>query len=114
TDGPGLLRFVRGLVVDEKSEARLKKLVKQLGDDDFDMREEATRQLVAAGAPARPFLQEALKDGDQEVVGRARKCLQQIDQGLTAVVTSSAVRVLALRKPEGAAEVLLNYLAAAD
>jgi hypothetical protein len=114
TDGPGLLAFVRGLVLDEKSEARLKALVKQLGDDDFDKREEATRLLVAAGAPARPFLQEGLKESDPELVGRARKCLQQIDRGLPALVTSAAVRVLALRKPDGAAEALLNYLPVAE
>src|SRR5947209_4152474 len=60
TDGPGLLTFVRQLVLDEKTESRLKKLVKQLGDDDFDAREEASRLLTAAGSPARPFLQQAL------------------------------------------------------
>ena len=114
TDGPGLLNFVRRLVLDDKSETRLKKLVRQLGDDDFDKREEASRLLVTAGAPARSLLQQALKETDAEISGRARKCLQQIDQGLTSVVTSAAIRVLALRKPEGAAEALLNYLPAAE
>jgi len=114
TDGPGLLAFVRHLVLDDKAEARLKKLVKQLGDDDFDVREEASRLLVAAGAPARPFLIPASKDSDPEVSGRATKCLQQIELGLTSVVTSAAVRVLALRKPDGAAEALLDYLPAAE
>src|SRR5262249_52133111 len=67
TDGPGLLAFVRQLVIDDKLETRLKKLVKQLGDDDFDAREEASRLLTAAGAPARPFLREALTATDAEV-----------------------------------------------
>src|SRR5260370_6680071 len=114
TDGPGRLTFVRGLVLDEKSEGRLKALVKQHGDDDFDKREGGTRLLAAVGAPARPFLQEGLKESDPELVGRARKCLQQIDQGLPGLVTSAAVRVLALRKPDGAVEALLNYLPAAE
>ena len=114
TDGPGLLTFVRRLVSDQKSDAKLKKLVQQLGDDEFDTREEATRLLAAAGPPARPFLQEALKGTDPEVVGRARKCLQQIDDGLPTLVTAAAVRVLALRKPDGAAEALLNYLPVAE
>jgi outer membrane protein assembly factor BamB len=114
TDGPGLLAFVRGLVLTDNIETRLKKLVKQLGDDDFDMREEATRLLIAAGAPARPFLREALKDPDAEVVGRARKCLEQIDSGLTSIVTSAAVRLLAVRKPDGAAEALLAYVPSAE
>ena len=114
TDGPGLLAFVRKLVLDEKSETRLKQLVKQLGDDDFEKREEASRLIVAAGAPARPFLEEALKGTDAEVLGRARKCLQQIDQGLTSVVTSAAVRMLAKRKPDGAAQALIDYVAVAE
>src|SRR5262249_30457291 len=114
TDGPGLLAFVRQLVVDDKLETRLKKLVKQLGDDDFDAREEASRLLSASGAPARPFLREALNATDAEVVGRAKKCLQEIDSGSTSIVTSTAVRVLALRNPAGAAEALLAFLPFAE
>jgi len=114
TDGPGLVKYLRNLVIDDATEARLKKLVKQLGDDDFDTREEATRQLAVAGAAARPFLQEALKNEDAEVVGRARKCLEQIEKSMTSMVTSAAVRVMAQHKPEGAAETLFRYLPAAE
>src|SRR5690348_11280269 len=59
TDGPGLLQYLRGRTVDAADEARLKALVRQLGDDAFEKREQATAQLVATGARAKPFLKQA-------------------------------------------------------
>jgi hypothetical protein len=85
-----------------------------LGDDDFKVRERASKALVAVGPRARPLLREALKDPDPEVKRRAEECLRGIDEGATAAVIASAVRVLADRKPDGAAEALLGYLPFAE
>src|SRR5438552_5613976 len=114
TDGPGLLRFLRGRTADAADEARLKALVRQLGDDSFAKREQATAQLVAAGARAKPFLKQAEHDSDLEVAHRARECRQRIEQGSTSAVLAAAVRALARQRPAGAAQVLLNYLPAAE
>jgi HEAT repeat protein len=113
TDGPGLLAFFRNRSVDE-ADARLSALVRQLGDDSFTRREQASRQLVTIGPRARAALQEALKDPDPEVVHRARECLEQIGKGASAQVIAAAVRVLCRRHPAGTAEVLLRYLPSAD
>jgi HEAT repeat protein len=109
-DAPGLLEFFRRRTVDGGDEARLKALVRQLGDDAFEAREEASRQLVAAGARARPHLRPVLNDPDVEIARRARDCLRQIEEGTAAVVVRAAVRVLARKQPAGAAAALLNYL----
>jgi hypothetical protein len=114
TDGSGLLTFFRNRTIDAADAGRLEKLVKQLGDDSFTVRELASKQLVAIGARARKVLTEALKDPDVEVARRAQECLRLIEQGASATVVSSAVRVLAQRKPAGAVEVLLSYLPSAD
>src|SRR5262249_4611904 len=113
-DGPGLLEFFRQRTVDAADETRLKTLVRQLGDDSFEKREEASRQLVAIGARALPILRQASTDSDIEVVRRAQECLRRIEQGTTSVVLSTAVHVLGQRKPPGAVEVLLAYLPSAE
>jgi HEAT repeat protein len=114
TDGSGLLTFLCNRTIDASDADRLRKLVAQLGDDSFTVRELASRQLVGIGARARKVLTEALKDPDVEVSRRAQECLKQIEQGASATLVASAVRVLAQRRPAGTVEVLLNYLPSAD
>ena len=55
-------------------------LVRQLGDADFRVREEATRRLRAVGKPAMPALREALGSDDPEVCSRADSLLRQIEK----------------------------------
>jgi hypothetical protein len=114
TDGPALLEFFRKRTADGANRDRLNALVTQLGDDDYQVREQASAQLVQIGVRAKSVLLEALKNPDLEVAVRARDCLRRIDQGTTALVVSAAGRMLVERKPEGATEVLLNYLPFAE
>ena len=113
TDGPGLLEFFRRHAVQPGDDGRIKGLVRQLGDDDFDRREDASLQLTGFGLRARPFLQNAVFSPDVEVAHRARECLKQIDESSSAAVMAAAVRVLAKLKPEGATAALLDYLPSA-
>ena len=66
----------------EETPARLneeiEKLVQQLGDQDFNVRQRASERLFEIGEPALPALQQALESPDGEVVVRARKLLSQI------------------------------------
>jgi hypothetical protein len=110
TDGPGLLQFFRRRTPDVGSEARIKKLVRQLGDEEFAARERASQELAAMGPRARPALKGALSDPDPEVVRRARDCLDQIEQVAGPHDVGAAARLLALRRPPAAAGVLLAYL----
>ena len=56
-----------------RDEAR--RLVAQLGDEDFRIREEATRQLIAKGKPHHELLLQAADSDDAEVRLRARRIL---------------------------------------
>src|SRR5439155_24686324 len=112
TDGPALLDFFRKQTLKDADRDKIQALVRQLGDDSFDVREKASAGLVALGNGARPFLEKALGDPDLEVSRRAQDCLRLIiENGSGIAVPSAAARLLALRKPAGAAEVLLAYLA---
>ncbi len=113
TDGPGLLKLFRRHAVQAGDDVRIKKLVRQLGDDDFGRREDASLQLTGLGLRARPFLQNALFSPDVEIAHRARECLKQIDESSSAAVMAAAVRVLAKLRPEGATTALLDYLPSA-
>ena len=114
-DGPGLLEFFRKRTLSNADQERIKKLVSELGDDSFEVRQNASAQLVAVGSPAVPFLKEAIKNPDDiEVVRRAQACLKQIETGSSSAIIAAAARLLAARKPAGTAEVLLAYLPVAE
>jgi hypothetical protein len=111
TEGPGLLDYVRNQTADE---ARVKLLIKQLGDDSYTVRERASQQLIDIGPRARRYLLDALKGPDPERVRRAKECLEWVNSGASGVVLCSAIRVIAARRPAGSVEVLLNFLPSAD
>jgi tetratricopeptide (TPR) repeat protein len=68
---------------DEKPTAEdIARAVKQLGDDDFETREKASRLLWSAGAAAEPALRAAIKNGDAEVVLRAKDILEKFRWGI--------------------------------
>jgi HEAT repeat protein len=114
-DGPGLLEFFRARIINTADEKKLQSLVRQLGDDSYPVREEASKKLTALGPRARPALTAALKDGDPEIARRAEECLKTIEEeGAKAGTLAAAVRVLAVRKPEGAVSTLLTYLPFAE
>ncbi len=61
--------------------ARINRLVQDLGSDNADLREEATRILRDIGAPALPALKDALKSQDAEVSYRAQRLIDEIERG---------------------------------
>ena len=75
TDGPGLVEFFRKQTVSEEQRREVGKLIKQLGDDDFEVRENATKKLTALRHAAAPALRQARNQRDVEVVRRAEQCL---------------------------------------
>jgi hypothetical protein len=109
-DGPGLLDVLRKRTLPETESGKIKQLIKQLGDDSFDKREQASEDLVRLGNQAEGLLQQAVKDPDVEISRRAEECLRRIKSGAGASVETAAIRLLGQRKPAGAAEVLLGYL----
>ena len=112
--GPALLAFIRTKIVSPERLAKARALIRQLGDDSFRLRERASKELVALGSMALPLLREAEKDMDREVARRARDCLERIGEQGNQTQIAAAIRLLALRKPSGATEALLDYLPTAE
>jgi hypothetical protein len=101
-------RFRNGTLTDEIRE-KIQTLVKQLGDDDFEVRENATTELTKIGKPAMPLLLQASKSGEVEVMRRADSCIQQIDKDPGKSNPAIFSRLVGVRKPAGAAAALLGY-----
>ncbi|HEV3235511.1 MAG TPA: HEAT repeat domain-containing protein, partial [Gemmataceae bacterium] len=93
---------------------RIVGLIKQLGDDSFQVREKASADLIALGPIAVSYLERAANDADPEIVRRAADCLRQIDRGTSIGLVAAAVRLIGVRKPAGAVPVLLAYLPQAE
>jgi hypothetical protein len=110
TDSKGLVEFLRRQTPDAAEQGRLKDLIVQLGHKSFAVRQKATAALKEAGIKAAPLLRAATRDPDQEVSRRAQQCLEHVTQTHPAL-SAAAVRLLALRRPAGAAEALLDYYA---
>jgi HEAT repeat protein len=114
TDGPSLVAFLRSRSLSEGERQRLAALVRQLGSEEYLLRERASAALIARGPLSVPFLQNALADPDIEIAHRARRCLEEIDSGPGPALSCAAVRLLTRRPAEGAVEVLLGFAPHAD
>jgi HEAT repeat protein len=109
-DGGGLLDFLRSVSPADADPEQAEQLVRQLGSENFKLREEATRKLVAMGCRALPALRQSLKGSDAEIARRATACIEQIDRPGCWGLPLAAVRLLVKQRPPGAVEVLLRYL----
>jgi hypothetical protein len=60
--------------------ALIKKLVQQLGSEDYTDREAATKRLLSIGKPVLPVLRDAAKnDADREIRRRAQRLVERLD-----------------------------------
>jgi HEAT repeat protein len=78
-NGPtGGLLYLDALQLDRSDKAGVEALIRKLGAEEFEEREEATRELLRVGPPDIEALREALDSPDAEVVTRARQILEQL------------------------------------
>jgi hypothetical protein len=109
-DDDALMDFFKKRTLREADREKIQSLVKQLGDDSFEVRERATQMLITIGPAAEAQLKQAAESSDPEVKQRASVCLASLTKIASSGVIHAAVRVLEAHKPKGAAEVLFNYL----
>jgi hypothetical protein len=113
TDAPALRDFFRKRTLGDKERARIAELIAQLGHDDFDVRETASHEMIRLGATAAPALHRATTDADVEIATRARRCLDGMRNTGSIDLPVVAARLLALKAPAGAVEILLDFLPSA-
>ncbi len=113
TDAERVIGYLKDQLLSEPSAANLKKLIEQMGDRKFAIRQEASRKLVAAGIPALPLLREATQSADKEIATRASRCIADIEAGASYDLPRAAVRHLVRLRHEKAVETLLTVYPAA-
>lgn len=108
-DGPGALAYLESWVPDSKRQRRLQALVTQLGDDQFEKREEASQLLRKAGSEILADLRRAAETStDLEVRRRARELLEARTQQPDEVVVA-ALEIIARTRPPQAETTLLRF-----
>jgi hypothetical protein len=73
-----------GKNADKELKKKIDDLVKQLGDSEFKVREDATKELTTLGPVALAELREATKSEDVEVKTRAEKLVRQVEQSTSS------------------------------
>src|SRR5262249_28828194 len=83
-------------------------------------RETAIATILRVGPKAIALLEPVAKGGNKEVAARAAECMRHLEEAPNGRVAASgplmmaAARVLAVRKPAGAAGLVLDFLTAID
>jgi HEAT repeat protein len=113
-DDARLLTYFRTRTLGDAERKRMEGVIRRLGDEDFEVREKASEELLALGDIALPLVQRAAHSSDAEVVRRAEDCLRSLERKGNEPSAATAARLLALRRPDGAAGALLGYLPLAE
>jgi HEAT repeat protein len=114
TEGPGLVEELRKRTPAETDRETALALIKKLGDDEFETREKAEASLRKMGPFIIPLLRQAARGTDEDVKMRANRCLTLIEKDNPVQVSPVTARLLALRKPAGAAEAIITYFPLAE
>jgi hypothetical protein len=114
SDGAALLTFFRTRTMTDQDRAEILDQIGRLGHRSFSVREKASDGLRKRGPVAVPFLKEALRSKDIEVVKRVERLLADVRRGPGPEVPAAAARLLARKAPAGSAAVLVNYAPHAD
>ena len=114
-DGPALLAFFQARTRIDIPEAPLSDLLRRFADGSDRERSLATAEFLGLGPLSIPTLRRAANDlQTPEVAERAERCLQWIEGPSSATLPIAVARVLAMRRPNGSAATLLDYLPFAD
>ncbi|HYT89885.1 MAG TPA: hypothetical protein VEL76_14360 [Gemmataceae bacterium] len=108
-EGPALLALLRERIPSEDDQAKMRELILKLGHKSFSVRQRATVALQELGAKPAALLRQAARESDLEVSRRATQCLEKIADDPDQALVAAAVRLMAVRRPAGAAEALLAY-----
>jgi HEAT repeat protein len=113
-DGPALLADLVKSTGDPAVRDKALALIAKLGDESFDVRQQAAAELKGLGSFVVPYLRKATTNPDVEIRTRAATCLADLEKPGVANLAAVNFRLLALRRPAGAPAALLAYLPMAE
>lgn len=110
TDGPGLLNYFKERTYPETSPELMQKLIGELSDVRFAVREDAYNKIMKLGSGAMFSLKASRSVDDVEAMRRVNDLLEILEEKANPTVQSAVARMVAKFKPKDAASVLLNYV----
>src|SRR5262245_6265596 len=110
-DGPVLIEYFRERTFKEADPKQVDKLIRELGDEDFIVREQAYADLLKLGTSALAAIRLASEHAkDPEAKRRAVELRQRIESRQEPIVQVAVARTLGRLKTAGAAETILAFL----
>jgi HEAT repeat protein len=109
-DAKALLDYFRSRTFVEADPKELSRLLQDLGDADFGVREAAFKRLADLGAKAMTGLKQAESDTNPEVRRRVMELKHRVEFKAEFAVQAAAIRSIARAHPAGAVEVLLGFV----
>jgi len=106
----GLVAYFKGMKDTPEVRKRIAELMRQLGDEEFDVREKAAAEIVKAGLVASAALRKGVESDDPEIRMRSRTLLVQMEGGLSSRLFLAALRKTEEIKPPGVIPLLLEIL----
>ncbi len=77
--GAVVLLLVAGMEIQDPQEDQIRNLIRDLGSQEYKIREKADKELLMLGKAAVPALKKAAEDKDAERAMRARSLLKRIE-----------------------------------
>jgi hypothetical protein len=108
SDPDRTVAYLNAIVMTDAKKAELKKLIDQMGDPAFKLRQEASKKIAAFGPSALPLLQQALASSNREIASRAKRCIDDIESAAGADLVPAAIRHLAQSKHPKAVDLFLT------
>jgi len=113
-DGPSLLAYLRERTPTEPQRALIDAHIKDFASESFRVRQRAVARLEAFGITAVGALKQARSAADPEIVRQSAMLVQKIEKVPSEILIAVVARSIARLKPDGAVEVLLAQLPAAE
>lgn len=116
TDFDGMMKYLKSRTLTDVDLTKIGDLIKKLGDEDFETRNNAALELEKIGPPSIAPLRLAAKDDatSPESQYRSKDLLKRMEKVPHAEIAAACVRALAKAKKPEAVPVLLAYLPLSD
>jgi HEAT repeat protein len=111
TDAKALLAYLKKHTGNDEDLLKVDALIRQLGSEEPDAREQASTRIVRLGPAALVKLRAAMsRRDDPERQRRAQSCIEEIERGWRPFLLSATTQQLISLKVDGTAEALLALL----
>lgn len=114
-DAAALIGYLKMRTLSDTDMTRIQTVIRQMGDEDFEKRQQAEAEVEKFGPAAiAPLRSASQNDADPEVAYRAGETLSKMETVSHSDVALAVVRALRKLKPQEAPQALLGYLPLAD